>query len=238
MGRGAGRRVGAVMASVGCITLSPVLLFLVPMIAPSLFFRSCGMDGAETQVIQMIEACPSAVDTLGTGVSAAPGLSCGNLETGGGSGYADWSFAVSGSKGRGTVSFVANESGGVWNVQYADLEVDGHTTNLVACGNAARMGLDADEVTMPGLLQGLGDLAGLAEAVQNGQDGEGGNGAALNIGARMLQGQCDGGDMQSCYALGMMYQTIEEIRDEDKAQELIERACEGGHSGACSSLEP
>jgi hypothetical protein len=217
------------------MSFTPVLLFLVPMIAPSLFFRSCGMSGAEEQVIQMIEACPSATRALGSDVSAAPGMSCGNMETGGGSGYADWSFAVSGSRGRGSVSFVATERGGTWNVQNANLEVDGRTTNLVACGNAARMGLDADEVTIPGLLHGL-NVPGLAGQAQAESDDPGDEARALNIGASMLQGQCDGGDMHACFSLGMMYRTMPAIQDEAKAQELIERACDGGHSGACSML--
>ncbi len=238
--RQAGRRVKkrsfAVFGMIGCTTLLPVFIFLIPMLVPSLFFRSCGMGDVETQVVQMIEACPSARAALGEDVAPAPGMSCGNLETGGGSGYADWSYAVSGSNGRGNVSFQAIERRGVWTVQNADLDVDGRSINLVACGNAARMGLDADEVTIPGLLHGL-DLPGLAGQVQGESDDPGGDdGRALNIGATMLQGQCDGGDMNACYALGMMYRTMPEMQDEAKASELIERACEGGHSGACSAM--
>jgi TPR repeat protein len=42
--------------------------------------------------------------------------------------------------------------------------------------------------------------------------------------------------MGACHALGMMYQTIPEMRDDDKARELNQRACDGGHSGACNAL--
>jgi len=220
---------GVAALAIGCTSFAPMLIFFVPMIAPSVFLSSCGMDSVEAEVIRAIEGCPAAVAALGQDVAPAPGMSCGNMETGGGSGYANWSFAVSGNRGRGSVSFYAVETGGTWRLQQASLEADGQDMDLLVCSRGASVGLNTQIGGIPGMPAGV-EVPGLPSDTPEGA-------AMLNLGASVLQAQCDSGDMNGCHALSMMYRTVPDMLDEEKARELSVRACEGGHQGACQFVD-
>jgi hypothetical protein len=224
------RKAGVFASVIGCLSFAPMLIFLVPVIAPSLFMSSCGMGDVEAQLLRKIESCPPALSVLGTDVGTAPGWSCGDLQTAGGSGSANWSFAVSGSEGRGSVSFFALEIHNTWSLQSATLDAGGQAIDLLACaGNAGQA--QPGVIEIPGLPGGLAIPGGTGSTGANPSNAD-----PLNIGATVLELQCNGGDMGACHALGMMYQTIPEMRDDDKARELNQRACDGGHSGACNAL--
>ena len=60
--------------------------------------------------------------------------------------------------------------------------------------------------------------------------------------ARLYAAECDGGEAASCYALALLFQLGPETghgvpQDDVSANELFERACEGGHAPACAPTE-
>jgi len=203
----------------GCASLLPMggmLIFFVPMIAPALFLESCGLGPVEEQIMASIEACPAATAALGANVSPAPGWSCGNLETGGGNGHANWSFAVSGSDGRGSVSFNAVEQFGTWHLGLAVLEVGDETIDLLTCGGGHGIGQPVFVPPVPGAPVGAGgNLGGTLATMEEG---------------------CAAGNAQICFGLGEMYRNVPQFRDEAKAAELYSRACEGGFEPGCAAL--
>ena len=90
--------------------------------------------GFEDPALRAIEQCPAAASLVGTPVRRSwLGLSCGNAETADDNGYADWQFPVSGPQGRGSVSVVAEEHGGTWQLISGSLEAAGRTIDIVQC---------------------------------------------------------------------------------------------------------
>lgn len=202
----------------GCAALLPMSfmgIFFVPMIAPALFLDSCGLGPVDEQIMAAVAACPPAVTALGSDIGPAPGWSCGNYETSGGNGAASWTYAVSGSDGRGSVSFNAIEQFGTWRLGIATLEVDDQTINLLTCGGPSGQ-------RMPG-------------AAPGGAQPTGGAGLTPMTGA--LEAGCAAGNAQMCFGLAEMYRNMPELHDEARARELFTRACEGGFEPACAELD-
>jgi len=56
--------------------------------------------------------------------------------------------------------------------------------------------------------------------------------------ARLLEGMCDAGDVESCWYLAYMHLAGSGVpRDETKARTLLEKACAGGLEQACAALK-
>jgi hypothetical protein len=60
-------------------------------------------------------------------------MGCGSSESGTDSGYAEWSFPVAGVDGNGSLSYMAEKSGGVWRIQHEVLETRGLYISVVPC---------------------------------------------------------------------------------------------------------
>jgi hypothetical protein len=100
--------------------------------------------GFEDVTLASIEACPAAVELLGAPVSRSwLGLSCGSAETEDDSGHASWDFPVAGPRGRGSVSVVAQESGGTWRLISGSLESGDTTIDLLTCTAGGPMAVTA-----------------------------------------------------------------------------------------------
>ncbi|UJR85815.1 cytochrome c oxidase assembly factor Coa1 family protein [Sandaracinus amylolyticus] len=90
--------------------------------------------GFEDPTLRAIEACPAAIEALGTPVSRTwLGCSCGNAETSDAFGQASWTFPVAGTRDSGSVSVVAERRGGPWQLLSAQLEVGDRTIDVLQC---------------------------------------------------------------------------------------------------------
>ena len=107
---------------------------------PLFFFVFSGAPacmGFEGPTIAAIEACPVAVQALGSPVQRSwIGWSCGNAETSDAFGQASWTFPVSGPSGSGSISVVAEKRGGPWQLHQAMLSVQGQTIDVLACSGS------------------------------------------------------------------------------------------------------
>jgi hypothetical protein len=197
-------------------------LFCLPMLFPSLFFKSCGMTDLEDELVADIAACPEAAAALGPNVATSAGWSCGNFEFGESTGTIDWSVAVSGDEGRGSVELHGYKSMGQWHLAFAYLDADRGTVDVVACAQMARAGV---QELSPGATSAPSSPFVLPpEATQ-------GFGAATG----MLEGLCNAGQGQTCDALGTMYENGAGVpRDLVKARQSYTRACALGFTSACS----
>jgi hypothetical protein len=123
-----------IRAVVGLATIAPIVVLV-----------SGGVPwcmGFEAPALRRIEACPLAVEALGAPVSRAwLGLSCGNAETSGATGEADWTFPVAGPRGRGALDLVAVKQGGDWVLHRALLETDRGSIDVLTCTGGGPIGV-------------------------------------------------------------------------------------------------
>jgi hypothetical protein len=134
--RGA-RRVGHTGVKLGgCfVTLLLIALIAAPVLFSPLICTGMGSCTGYHQVaMARLRACPQVVEALGEPVRASyVGFSCGNMETSGGSGYANWRMPVTGSRRSGVYEFNATASGGRWTITSGRVTVDGQTYDLANC---------------------------------------------------------------------------------------------------------
>ncbi len=110
-----------------------VVLLLVPFsVVLAVIVMQFG--GARKEAVAAANGCWAAQEAIGQDI-AQPwwGVGCGSSESSGGSGYAQWSIPVSGTDGGGTLSYTAEQGGGVWRIQHATLRVDGRFIGVVPC---------------------------------------------------------------------------------------------------------
>lgn len=146
--------------------VNPLSLVLGMLIWPLGIFAFSGAPacmGFEDPTLRAIEACPRAVEILGTPVTRSWwGLSCGNAETGDGNGNASWRFPVAGSRGSGSIEVDAIERNGTWTVQQAMLETSEATLDVLSCTEGGPIAITAQTVRAsvtsiigsPGVAQG------------------------------------------------------------------------------------
>lgn len=116
------------------LPVAVVVVVLGLMLTP--FCATCG--GHDEALTELMRRCKRATDLLGEDLHPARmGLACGSTEVSGDRGNASWSLAYTGEKGRGSVDFSAEKRLDTWKIQYAVLEVDGETIDLVACAPGA-----------------------------------------------------------------------------------------------------
>lgn len=95
---------------------------------------SAKIDGYEALAYETLRRCEPVRDALGEEIGPAlVGLQYGTSAAGKRSGAADWSIAVSGSRGRGTYTFEAFKTDGEWELQTGQLRVDGRVIDVVDC---------------------------------------------------------------------------------------------------------
>jgi hypothetical protein len=120
----------------GGLAIWPLIIFAFSG-APACF-------GFESPTLQAIEACPAAVEALGTPVGRSwLGLSCGGAETSGDSGNASWTFPVAGPRGSGSIDVVATQIGGRWTLSSAVLDTGGGTIDVLTCTTGGGGGIAA-----------------------------------------------------------------------------------------------
>jgi hypothetical protein len=189
------RRVGSGLGVVALLVIgAPVL---------ATFCGTC--DGYQGLVMDRLRACPEARGLLGDGIGESYfGCSCGQSETGGGTGNAAWSIPVSGSRGRGTYAYTVEEHGGRWTMTEASLESQGRSIDVLACTSPAPT---------------AGTTASPPAEAQP---------------AAALAAQCDANVAAACLALAAMYDEGKGVpRDPALAHKLYDRACENGLATAC-----
>jgi hypothetical protein len=121
--------IGRLLNTLIGVAMAP--LFLV------IFASGPACFGFEEPTLRAIEACPAAVEALGTPIARGwLGLSCGNASTHGDRGHASWTFPVVGPNGRGSVNVATRERDGVWQFGRVELEVNGRTIDVLHCGTA------------------------------------------------------------------------------------------------------
>jgi hypothetical protein len=131
----------------GCmpfLTMLPMIFLFSP--------RACSsMDDSHQVALDALRNCPRAHAALGDDIDAAWfGLHTGESSTGGGFGNASWSFAVTGSRGRGDFWYNAQMQGGEWRIVNASLEVDGETIQVPGgCGQLAVPAAPAAPIAAP-----------------------------------------------------------------------------------------
>ena len=83
-----------------------------------------------------------------------------------------------------------------------------------------------------------GDAVGCSTLAYIHEQGEGEVPQDLREAARLYKVGCDGGFMAGCTHLAQMYLTGSGIRrNQNKARQLLNKACEGGDREACEKLE-
>ena len=123
-----------------------LLVLVVAALTPCI--ATCG--GHDEAVTALVQRCPRARTLLGDDAHPARlGIACGETETSSRTGRASWTVSYTGARGRGQVAYDAVKRAGDWQVEHAELIVDGEAIDLLACGGGAASSLaqtTADEV--------------------------------------------------------------------------------------------
>ena len=90
---------------------------------------------ADAAAIAEIEKCSAVTEALGTPIEEVPySLGCGEYSSGGGFAAASYTIPVQGPKGSGSLTYMAEQHGGPWNVHGATLSTSSGTITAVPCG--------------------------------------------------------------------------------------------------------
>jgi hypothetical protein len=111
---------------------------MVPMVCCGVFGLGTYMvvtkviqsSGAYAGALAMVNQSSEVQEILGTPVTPGFGMS-GKVEEKSGSGSADFTVPISGSKGAGSMHVVASRGGGEWNYTVIDVVVGGKTINVL-----------------------------------------------------------------------------------------------------------
>ncbi len=115
---------------IGAITIGASVLFGMP------FMTRC--NGAYEPAMEALNACPQAVELLGSPITQSTvGIACGSSETSGSYGRASWQFSVQGSKGSGSFQFAGRNEGQGWFLDNAILTSGNQTVSVWPCGNVS-----------------------------------------------------------------------------------------------------
>lgn len=113
-----------------------MVLVVAAIFAATPLIGTCG--GHDEAVTAAIRTCPRALELLGDDAHPARlGMACGSTHTSSDYGDARWALPYTGSRGRGTVKFVAEKYAGAWRVHQAVLEIGSESIDIVACSGVA-----------------------------------------------------------------------------------------------------
>ncbi len=94
-------------------------------------------NGAYDPAMAAINACPAAVELIGSPISQSfVGLACGSSESSGAYGNASWQIPVSGPKDSGRFEFAGRNQGAGWHLDRAMLTVGDRSVSVWPCGAA------------------------------------------------------------------------------------------------------
>lgn len=107
---------------------------VIGLVAAMVFTAIGAMRSSDAyqQAVRLIESNPLATAALGTPVQA--GIPLGSIQINGPSGAASLQFSVTGPKSGGTAYVEATRSMGKWQVDRAELEVDGRDDRIILAG--------------------------------------------------------------------------------------------------------
>jgi|GEM_PF-2898966 len=244
------------------VALVVIVVVAVPL-AGSVMVRC---DGSLDAAVARVEACAPAADALGADIGPSfIGLSCGSSESSGAFAQSSWETPIAGTRARGTLHYAAEKRASDWRVLAASVTVDGATIPVVPCGRAEGVAaVDEDGLACDrgdgaacnrlGVAAARGDGGAKSLEAARGfyeRSCEAGDGTGCaNLGAlhqrdfgddkaavHYYRLGCDRRSPAACTGLAAMLATGRAIaKDEAKARELLEAACEAGYAAGCGRL--
>jgi len=118
------------MGSGAFFVLFMLAIFLTPAVP-----LTCGKAlGHYPVLMEALSQCPESEKALGSGIRAGTfGLNTGSCSGGSGNWRASGRMPVSGSKGKGTLTYAMRKSGGTWTIHALSLAVGGNDVNVFHC---------------------------------------------------------------------------------------------------------
>ena len=125
------------------------LLFVMPLMT------RC--NGAYEPAMAALNNCPQATALLGAPIKQSPvGLACGQSESSGSFGHAQWSFSVSGPMDSGRFKYAGRNDGNGWRVLAASLDVGDQTVSIFPCSGGGVTTALTSAVTYTGTVAAAG----------------------------------------------------------------------------------